>query len=274
MVFGGKSAWACIGNTHIGKSHIESGLPCQDKVAFFCNKYGTTAALCDGLGSRENSHFGAAIVSNAVVDLLSDNYNYLVRKTEKEIGTIVLYEVNKAVKKYAKENKVNRSSLECTLLFASINKGHYIIGKIGDGVLGTFKGPNVVDCLYLSKGGEELEYANATYTVLDDDADKHLIVKKGNAIDIDSLFMISDGLPFLSSNGKTANKLLEFFNTMNESECSFSSNIIYKELSKKVEESELCVDDWSYIFASKLSNTSKVSTYTKKQMNDLDGSNQ
>ncbi len=272
--FNKSSKWACIGNTHIGKSHIESNLPCQDKIAYFCNSYRTIAALCDGLGSRENSHFGAAIVSNTIVEFLSKNFKLLINKTESEISAIVLNEVNKIIDQYIEDNrekKITRESLECTLLFASIGKKNYIVGKIGDGVLGTFKDKKVVDNLYLSKGGDELEYANATFTVLDEDANKHLIIKKGNSNDIDGLFMISDGLPFLSSKGKTANKIQDFFKTMNESEFDFASNIIYKEIGKKVLESELCIDDWSYIFINKTSKKSKVErSYYKRQLNDIE----
>lgn len=266
--------WACIGETHIGKSHIESNLPCQDRIAYICNTHRTVCALCDGLGSRKNSHYGASLVSNTVVNYLSNHFKEIINKDENEIASVLLNEISKEVKKYSKEKSIEKSSLECTLLFASIADGKYLIGKIGDGVLGTFKEGKSVDNLFLSKGGNDIEYANATFTALDEDAFQHFTIKKGDAKDIDCLFMISDGLPFLSSKGKTAHKLFDFFRTMSESENNFSSMIINKEIAKKVSESELYVDDWSYIFVNKLSSKKikQVKTYYNTHINDVDGS--
>lgn len=264
--------WVCIGNTHIGKSHITSGLPCQDKISFVCNFNKTACALCDGLGSRENSHFGASLVSNTVVEYLTHHFYSFFNMQKEDYIKELLSAINASVNKYCIENNVEKSSLECTLLFASVFKGKYVIGKIGDGVLGTFKDGKVVDNLYLSKGSEDLEYANSTFTALDSDASKHMIIKTGSSDDIDSLFLISDGLPFLSSKGKTAPKIFNFFKTMNESEHDFANNIIYKEIGKKVEESETCVDDWSFIFIKNLNGVknskNQIKSYYSQQINE------
>lgn len=266
--------WACIGDAHVGKSHIKSNLPCQDKIAYICNSHRTVCALCDGLGSRQFSHYGASIVSNTIVNYLSNHFKDIIIKSEEEISSILISEINNAINQYSVSKKIDKSLLECTLLFASIANGKYLIGIIGDGALGLFKNGKIVETLFLSKGGDDIEYANATFTALDSDASKHLILKKGNSNDIDSLFMVSDGLPFLSNKGRTAHKLLDFFHSMSEFEYNFSSMIIDKEIAKKVNESELCVDDWSYVFLNKLSykKTKLVKTYYNQHLNDVDRS--
>ena len=59
----------------IGKDHVQSGLPCQDKTAFAMKDGVRVIALADGAGSKKDSHLGAEITTNTVVKMLANNFD-------------------------------------------------------------------------------------------------------------------------------------------------------------------------------------------------------
>lgn len=252
-----QNTWVCVGGTHVGKSHIVSKFPCQDKIAFVCDSDKTVCALCDGLGSRENSHFGAVIISDAAVDYLANNFDSFFELSIEEAKKNLLLAINKKIDIYSFDDKITKSSLECTLLFIAISRGKYVLGKIGDGVLGLCKNKRIVDNIYLTKGNEEVEFANSTFTVLDEDAEKHLEIKTGDANDVDGFFLVSDGLPFLSSKGKTASKIFDFLQMINDTNYALAKNLIYGDIANKVRESDFYLDDWSFVFGTFLKKPKK-----------------
>lgn len=65
-------AWRVFAAAATGKSHLDSGAPCQD--AYFWSLRGDTlvAAVCDGAGSQPLSHLGAAAFARGVVQALAD----------------------------------------------------------------------------------------------------------------------------------------------------------------------------------------------------------
>lgn len=196
MSWGINNRWVAIGQSNIGKSHLELGLPCQDNIKYICTKKGLYCALCDGLGSKKNSEKGSEYVSLKIAEFLQANFKIMFKCELDELREQIINQLRNGIIKDLKINDKNLDNFKTTLVFLAIKNGKYIVGSIGDSVVGLLKNGNAV---YLSDSfDKKLEYANSTYTIFDDDAFKHLHIKKGYINDkFDSAFMISDGLPFL-----------------------------------------------------------------------------
>ena len=137
-------------------------------------------------------------------------------------------------------------------MFIAIRNGRFILGHIGDGVLCLLNNDEIVYYSSCKKNTQELEFANTTYTVFDDDVEKHFIIKKGF---IDNSFngalLISDGLPFLANSNKIAPKAISYLDLIRSSEYEFIDSEINNNIAHIVKSKDTCVDDWSYIFVVK-----------------------
>lgn len=252
--------WVAIGQSNIGKSHVELGIPCQDNIKIICKNNGLYCALCDGLGSKSKSDKGSEFVSRKIVVFLKNNFNDLFRRKNEEISDQIIKHLRS---KITKELNITNESLEdykTTLVFLAIKNGKYIAGSIGDSIIGLLKDGKE---FYLSDNfNKRLEYANSTNTIFDDDASKCLHITKGIIKgSFDSAFMISDGLPFLANSGKIAPKLNQYIDMLKNTNYLIISDLTNKTLKKIVDSKKTCVDDWSYVFIKKVESDDIAKTY-------------
>ena len=69
-----KYTYKNIHHTIKGKSHIDSGLPCQDKTYTLEANSVTAITLCDGAGSCEFAEIGAEIASKTIAEFVCENF--------------------------------------------------------------------------------------------------------------------------------------------------------------------------------------------------------
>ncbi len=144
----------------VGKSH-GSITPCQDYASSLCENGVTAIALSDGCGSSPISQFGSERTVSALLSLLTKRFDELARMGQAELRKAVVDEIAKGilsliserydlVEEYKARNplesqkKVARHGEEdfaaslfyATALFAAEKDGIWILGRIGDGVLG------------------------------------------------------------------------------------------------------------------------------------------
>lgn len=66
--------WKIVGASVIGRSHLDSGTPCQDASSWVQSSNGFVAVVCDGAGSAAKSELGAKFASHRMVELLRETY--------------------------------------------------------------------------------------------------------------------------------------------------------------------------------------------------------
>lgn len=191
-----------------GIDHIENNLPCQDNV-YYMNENGIhVMALSDGAGSKAYSQIGSEIVTKEVCQYLIKEFDALqivgekYGKTQEEIE-----ENNKVIKSsifnYLKKRlleKVNLSNgeftledLACTLLFVAIKNGRYIMGHIGDGVIGGLFNSGASSSLRVLSHPENGAQINITFFLTDPDAEDHFRISLGNFNNLSGIILMSDG---------------------------------------------------------------------------------
>ena len=170
----------------IGKDHVQSGLPCQDKTAYAQVDGVRVIVLADGAGSKKNSDLGADVTTKTVAELLSKNFDeyFLMLEDEPIRGSNLAKELTKEVyqnlNKVASEND-NLSIIEmsCTLLFVAMKEDKYIQGHIGDGLIGELvtneQGVEVRIRSYPENNGAP----NITFFITDSDAVDNFRITSG-----------------------------------------------------------------------------------------------
>ena len=144
-----------------GKSHISRRIPCQDKALCRQENGVTVAAVSDGCGSSAISQYGSKVTAETLCDYFIENFDLIhgaeileSRKmiVDKIIASLLdfiganeeifraykaenLERYNDFVKKRSEE-EFYLDSLNATALFAAVKDDKYIIGQIGDGVIG------------------------------------------------------------------------------------------------------------------------------------------
>lgn len=182
--------WKMVNYEVCGRSHHSKNTPCQDKtVAKEIN--GTYCiALADGAGSAKLSHHGANIVVNSTVDYLTENFDSLIDNIN---GVIVKQEIVKQIieklRANAEKYKCELKDLASTLLFVAIKDNRFIIGHIGDGIIGYLKNDDILVASKPNNG----EFVNSTFFVTSSEVIKNMKLIKGEIKDITGFVLISDG---------------------------------------------------------------------------------
>lgn len=250
-----------IGISVIGKDHVCKNGVCQDRV-FCMSKNGIhVISLCDGAGSRKNSHFGAEIVSRKAAEFLVENYSSIKVSLEKRGIRQEDYESNLAsfkkklvdavkgdLEAYSLRNNLSIDELSCTLLFVAQDDETYIAGHIGDGVIGflssSFEG-DVINVLSKPDNGAS---PNITYFINDKNSESRLRIYTGELVQIKGFILMSDGpedalydkkdglsdnckIIFEALNGTTDKQSLEFFEAILKQKI---SEVSYDDLSLNV----------------------------------------
>ncbi len=182
--------WKAAGASVKGRSHSANDLPCQDRVYATAPGKVSVVALSDGAGSCRYSHYGAEIVVKETCKLLGKRFHRLYGLTNEQIASKVLNKVLKKIKRKVKRLKAESTKeFSATLLFVAVSDTRYILGHIGDGVIGQL----IRDRLNIISYPENGEYLNTTFFVTGSDALKHMRIQKNIIEDTSGFILMSDG---------------------------------------------------------------------------------
>ncbi len=129
--------WNVIRAEAVGRSHVKSNLPCQDKT-FACSWGAAQAfALCDGAGSARLSHYGAQVAAQAACGVLARGFEgyYSGGLGAAELVGAVLA----ALGREAQARGCELRELASTLLAVAVKDGRFVCVHIGDGVIGALR---------------------------------------------------------------------------------------------------------------------------------------
>ena len=169
-------AWRVFAAAATGKSHLDTGTPCQD--AFFSVRVGGTlvAVVCDGAGSQPLSHLGAAALSQGVVQALAQRLENGGRLPFEEAEALraavadAIATVRHGLERVAVYDGAELQQFAATLVgvLADANGGAFF--HVGDGQ-GVAELDDGTVALSLPENGE---YANETYFVTGEAWREHL----------------------------------------------------------------------------------------------------
>lgn len=139
--------WVVVSDSVIGKSHLASGIPCQD--AHFTKRIRWNwgiAIVCDGAGSAKNSHKGSEFTATEALPRFFEELvnkegwierNRLPTQEEwQEKATDQFKQALSALMHVAKDNNVDIASLACTAIVVIYSPLGLLVAHIGDGRAG------------------------------------------------------------------------------------------------------------------------------------------
>ena len=133
---------SCWGFSSVGASHLEENLPCQDrcKVVMSTGKYNMIiAAMADGLGSCDLSHYGADYAVETATTYLKNELDTYMKDEEYTDENLLkllnhaMQEAKDAVSKKAEDMEQLEYLFQSTLTIALYNSYKLYIAHCGDG---------------------------------------------------------------------------------------------------------------------------------------------
>lgn len=182
--------WKMSGCYHKGRGHAKMKMPCQDRIAAFSRKGVKVVALADGAGSAAYSREGAQLVVTCATEYVAEHFDEMISSTT--AGAVkkgLLDDLRARLAELSEELGCDFASLASTLLFAAVKKDKFILGHLGDGVIGYLKG----DEIKVASKPDNGEYANTTYFVTSRSAYAKIRLIKGSLGEIDGFVLMSDG---------------------------------------------------------------------------------
>lgn len=191
----------------VGKNHIKSNVECQDRT-YYIKKNGVhVLSLSDGAGSREKSQFGAEIVTKSICEYVSANFIELLVLSEKrgkdsdeinkdmnKLKSKIIEHIHKDLNDFVyKNNNISLNDLACTLMFVAVRNNQYLLGHIGDGVIGALTSEMGNETLRVLSHPENGGAPNITYFITDENAVDHLRILSGEIPNLKGLILMSDG---------------------------------------------------------------------------------
>lgn len=182
--------WKIVQCAVQGRSHIKTGIPCQDKTFSIIKKGVSVIALADGAGSAKLSHFGAERITKFICDDFAKNFDdYFVEEDGVSIKRELISKILVELGNLSKELECELKELASTMMFVAVKDDQFIISHIGDGVVGYLKD----DELKIASQPENGEYANTTVFTTSKDALNTMKLLKGNLGNIQGFVLMSDG---------------------------------------------------------------------------------
>ncbi|MFW3894936.1 PP2C family serine/threonine-protein phosphatase [Pseudomonas bharatica] len=178
---------------HTGRSHILSGLPCQDYAAARTQQDFACIALADGAGSKTHSADGARAVVKAVMRALADRFEELWTLSQDdpaEACAELLTGCRSALERQAIRLCCEYSELASTLLFVAHSKGRYLAGHVGDGCVVHQQEDGQIAVLSHPENGE---YTNTTFFMTDKTVEQHFRLYRGECGLGSGFVIMSDG---------------------------------------------------------------------------------
>lgn len=182
--------WNVIHSAAQGRGHMASGLPCQDKTCTYFHEGCTVSALADGAGSAKLSHFGAERVTHDICEYVATHFERLLANQDGvSVKNEILDMTIQGLTSLSQELQCELKDLASTLLFVAIKNGRFLIGHIGDGVIGYVKAGKVLVASHPENG----EFANTTIFTTSPNALGNMKLIKGNLGEISGFALMSDG---------------------------------------------------------------------------------
>jgi len=186
------TVWKLASAYVTGRGHLAKNIPCQDRTLELVSKHSTGVfyglSLADGAGSYKHSDIGAEVVTKEILIYLKSNFSNLLRV--KDTSKKIIKHIEEKLAKEANNREIDIKELSSTLLFAVIKNDKFIIGHIGDGVIGVLDKDNKISVLSYPDNGE---YSNSTFFTTTDSYPDRLRIIKGNIVDSIGFILMSDG---------------------------------------------------------------------------------
>jgi len=210
------NSWKIASSYIIGQGHISKNIPCQDRTfklidrkvlkklvkrKVFKNRksikinkntldnensfYGLS--LADGAGSCRHSDIGAELVTKKILQYIKINFDNLFKDDNIKI-TITDYLVSELKK--ATTKNISFEDLSSTLLFIAIKNNKFLIGHIGDGVIGMLDNENNLKTISKPDNGE---FSNSTFFTTSIKYKERLRILKGTLKSANGFILMSDG---------------------------------------------------------------------------------
>lgn len=180
--------WKVARATMTGKAHQMAGMKCQDFIRQEPKDDFVCVVAVDGAGSAKHSFKGAEFVSRKACDIFLERGVTLFELTDEEIKHIVLQNINNELQKMAQEYSCGIEDFACTLMFFISDGSKYIVGNLGDGLIGFRDASNVFNTLLDQERGK---YVNVSYFVTSNG--DYLRIKRGNFCTSHVYFIMTDG---------------------------------------------------------------------------------
>ena len=184
--------WYTASATTTGRGHIKKRLPCQDKTAESSLPHSSGVfygiALADGAGSCDFSDKGAKFISKKILEIIKSGFSKIF-ESEKMSHSLTLL-IEDKLRLFSKEQEIDFKELSSTLLFVTIKNDLFILGHIGDGVIGGLKNDGNIEVLSEPENGE---FSNSTYFTTSKNHKNRLRVKKGKIKNFIGFILMSDG---------------------------------------------------------------------------------
>lgn len=180
------SRWQGVSASSTGRGHSKKGIPCQDASNALPNSECSVIVVSDGAGSVKHSKHGAACVVEATVRTLRSSAPWT---NLEEIQKRILIACRTEISNRARMLACHENDLAATLVFAAVNRGRFVAGNLGDGVVAAFRGQSSEILLRPERG----EFANETVFLTSEDANKHFRILIGPLEERDGFAIMSDG---------------------------------------------------------------------------------
>lgn len=240
--------WKQVNTQTVGTSHIAKNIPCQDSTFSLFKNGIRVLALADGAGSRKLSHIGSEIVVNEISHFLCDHFEALFIQLENldeqsknsfEVKKQIINTLQGKLFDYAStHSNIDIDELASTLLFFAYSKNRYIIGHIGDGIIGVLKEANQTHEIETLSFPENGLAANITFFVTNQDVMDHLRIQSGFNHHLNGMVLMSDGPEeafFDVFNGLNSNTVKLFTNFSNITEKKYTeilTDLLKNQISK------------------------------------------
>ena len=167
--------WSFESAKTVGRSHLRETppIPCQDSVLTIERNGVIVTTLSDGCGSSLVSEVGSDITTKVICNYLADNFDEVFASSDIDIKKKIVACVIEALKKYISENPKFVSDyskkdpdhrnqflkhwpgfknaeklypltlLDATIQFVAIKDNKTLIGRLGDGIVGSIQSGNL-----------------------------------------------------------------------------------------------------------------------------------
>lgn len=184
--------WNLIQACTAGRSHRRLGTPCQDAAAVRQSPDGSVCAiaLADGAGSQALSHYGAQTVTRTVTRLLCEQFDaFYACPDAGAVRQTILNVLLEALRETGSVLQCPPEALASTLLFAACKGDRFLLGHIGDGVIGGLDNGQLRVLSSPTNG----EFLNATCFVTSPHAARHFRLFKAEKPAFGAIVLLSDG---------------------------------------------------------------------------------
>ncbi len=211
------NGWKIASSYIIGQGHVSKNISCQDRTFKLVDKiilkqivkrkifknrrsmninkntidsknsfYGLS--LADGAGSCKYSDIGAELITKKILQYIKENFEILFK--DKNIRLTLIDYIENELQKITTNNNITFKDLSSTLLFIAIKNNKFIIGHIGDGVIGMLDNKDNLKTISKPDNGE---FSNSTFFTTSIKYKERLRILKGTLKSSVGFILMSDG---------------------------------------------------------------------------------